>query len=210
MTSKNNYSTTMTNTYTAKTRANFEKFKDELISRANLHVNKYDTIILEGKLDPIVKRKIKNELRALSEDFDDNSSDISVMHRATKNIKEYLDSYKREAYNIIKLNIADSPEGSIVKKEIERYADNDGHKAFNIIREKWEINGKDGRIHLADQALTDHLNDGAANGSLLAMTAFVETMLSIGSPCSTRLWSCERCPSSTPRLRAPSTLPRSP
>jgi hypothetical protein len=179
MTSKSNYATTMTNTYTAKTRANFEKFKDELISRANLHSNKYDSIILDGKLDPIVKRKIKNELKSLGEDFNDASDDADISARATSNITEYLDSYKREAYNIIKLNIADTAEGNIVKKEIERYAVNDGHKAFNIIREKWEINGKDGRIHLADQALTDHLTDGAANGSLLAMTAFVETMLDL-------------------------------
>ncbi len=91
MTSKSNYGTNMTNTYSAKTRANFEKFKDELISRANLNVNKYDTIILDGKLDPIVKRKIKNELRAIGEDFNDASGDAEISARATSNITEYLD-----------------------------------------------------------------------------------------------------------------------
>jgi hypothetical protein len=178
MTSKN-YTTTMTNTYTSKSRANYEKFKDELISRGNLHPNKYDTIFLKGQLDPIVKRKIKNELRALNEEYNDTSTDPAIASIAKNNILEYLDSYKREAYNIIKLNIADTAEGNIVKKEIARYADDDGHKAFTIIREKWETNGKDGRIHLADQALTDHLNNGAENGSLAAMTAFVETLLDL-------------------------------
>jgi hypothetical protein len=111
--------TTMANTYTAKTRSNFEKFKNELISLGNLNVNKYDQIYLQGELDPIVKRKIKNELKGIGEAYADNSTDPAIALVAKKNIQEYLDTYKREAYNIIKLNIADTAEGNIVKKKIE-------------------------------------------------------------------------------------------
>jgi hypothetical protein len=94
MSNNNNKSTFhINNKYTGNDRDNYDKWRTEMEAVLSLHPNKLDTVVLQNFIDPTLKKRLKSELKAIDEPYDEHAADASAKAAARQNFQEYFDGF---------------------------------------------------------------------------------------------------------------------